>query len=101
MKTLVVTMAIVLAGLLAPTAHAGSGSLLVPDELAPGYYFMVPDNQIGGLVEICGDYTCKLTGGQIDNYFVEGRTLIAVPDNAVMVNITGASFWNRETQSAA
>ena len=71
----------------APVAEATTGSLLVPGDISPGYYWATPTDSIGGDVEVCADYTCDVGRGMIENYTVDGRTMISVPNGAAMVNV--------------
>lgn len=73
-------------------ASPSSGSLLVPDDVAPGNYWAIPTDSIGGYVEVCADYTCDVGRGMIENYSVDGRTMIVVPYAARMVNVNDASL---------
>lgn len=73
-------------------ASPSNGSLLVPDDVSPGNYWATPTDSIGGYVEVCADYTCGVGGGMIENYIVEGRTMIVVPYAARMVNVRYASL---------
>lgn len=75
--------------LLAAPASAlpSTGALLVPDDITPGYYWANPTDSTGGYVEVCSDYTCEIGGGLIENYSVDGRTMIPIPDYARMVNV--------------
>lgn len=79
-------------GVVQSSASPSNGSLLVPDDIAPGNYWATPTDSIGGYVEVCADYTCAVAGGMIENYTVEGRTMIVVPYSARMVNVSDASL---------
>lgn len=68
-------------------AVPSTGSLLVPGDIAPGYYWANPTDSIGGYVEVCASYTCDIGSGMIENYSVDGRTMIPIPSNAIMVNV--------------
>jgi hypothetical protein len=74
------------------SASPSNGSLLVPGDIAPGNYWATPTDSIGGYVEVCADYTCDVAGGMIENYTVDGRTMIVVPYSATMVNVSDASL---------
>ncbi|MDD4868747.1 MAG: hypothetical protein PHQ28_17060 [Mycobacterium sp.] len=82
--------------LIVAPAHANAlpsnGSLLVPGDLAPGNYWATPTVASGGYVAVCSSYTCEVEDGMIDNYDVEGRTMIVVPPNATMVNVDNAEL---------
>jgi hypothetical protein len=43
-----------------------------------------------GYVAVCSDYSCQAGAGMIENYTVNGRTMIPIPTNAVMVNVQRA-----------
>lgn len=79
-------------GVAQSNASPSNGSLLVPDDIAPGNYWATPTDSIGGYVEVCADYSCDVAGGMIDNYNVHGRTMIVVPYAARMVNVNDASL---------
>ena len=64
-----------------------NGSLLVPGDIAPGNYWATPTDSVGGYVAVCSDYNCEVEAGMIENYVVQGRTMIPVPGNARMVNV--------------
>ena len=65
-----------------------NGSLLVPGDIAPGNYWATPtDYSLGGYVEVCADYECQVGAGLIENYTVNGRTMIPIPDRATMVKV--------------
>lgn len=72
------------------TASPSSGSLLVPNDIAPGNYWATPTGSYGGYVEVCADYSCDVGAGLIENYNVDGRSMIVVPYNAAMVNVRRA-----------
>ncbi|MFL0178955.1 hypothetical protein [Mycobacterium sp. SMC-15] len=73
-------------------AVPSTGALLVPDDITPGYYWANPTDSTGGYVEVCADYTCDIGGGMIENYSVDGRTMIPIPDHARMVNVHYATL---------
>jgi hypothetical protein len=77
--------AVLLAG--PSNALPSNGSLLVPRDIAPGDYWATPTVSDGGYVAVCADYTCEVGAGMIENYGVDGRTMIPIPANAKMVNI--------------
>ena len=81
----IVTAVAISIGLAAP-ASATTGSLLVPGDIAPGNYWATPTDSWGGYVAVCADYTCSPGNCMIENYLVDGRTMIPVPSNAKMVN---------------
>ena len=65
-----------------------NGSLLVPGDIAPGNYWATPtDYSLGGYVEVCADYACQIGEGLIENYTINGRTMIPIPDRATMVKV--------------
>jgi hypothetical protein len=74
------------------SASPSNGSLLVPGDIAPGNYWATPTDSLGGYVEVCADYTCDVGGGMIENYSVDGRTMVVVPYSARMVNVDDASL---------
>jgi hypothetical protein len=79
--------------LAAPAAATPTnGSLLVPGDIAPGNYWATPTDSIGGYVAVCSDYTCEVGAGMIENYVVNGRTMIPIPGNARMVNVQRAQL---------
>ena len=80
--------------LFAPPSNAlpSTGALLVPDDITPGYYWARPTDPTGGYVEVCSDYTCDIGGGLIENYSVDGRTMIPIPSHARMVNVHYATL---------
>ena len=85
----------------APVASAtGEGGLLVPGDIAPGYYWANPSGNYDGYVEVCSDYTCEIGGGLIRNYSVVGRTMVAIPINAALVNVQRANLTPVQPQSA-
>ena len=96
-------MAVVAAAVLgaAPVAQATTGSLLVPGDISPGYYWATPTDSTGGYVEVCADYTCDVGRGLINNYIVDGRTMISVPNSAVMVNVKYSNLTPAQAQSPA
>jgi hypothetical protein len=67
-----------------------NGSLLVPGDIAPGNYWATPTDSYGGYVEVCADYACEVGAGLIENYTVNGRTMIPIPGSAKMVNVSHA-----------
>ncbi|WNG93683.1 serine/threonine protein kinase [Mycobacterium sp. ITM-2016-00318] len=50
----------------------------------------MPTDSIGGYVEVCADYVCDPSGGMIENYIVDGRTMVVVPYMASLVNVDDA-----------
>jgi hypothetical protein len=78
-----------------PQTPPTTGSLLVPKDIAPGNYWATPAAATGsatGYVAVCATYTCDPGNGMIENYNVEGRTMIPVPPNATMVNIENVTL---------
>jgi hypothetical protein len=77
-------------------APAGSGqpngTYLVPSQMAYGTYQAVPNNSIGGYVEVCANLACQVGAGMIENYIIDGTTYIVVPSNAVAVTIKRAQL---------
>jgi hypothetical protein len=64
-----------------------NGSLLVRGDIAPGNYWATPTDFIGGYVEVCADYAWENGAGLIENYTIDGRTMIPIPGRAKMVNV--------------
>jgi hypothetical protein len=73
-------------------ANPSNGSLLVPGDITPGYYWATPTDSIGGYVEVCADFVCDVSSGMIENYIVDGRTMVSVPYSARMVNVDYVSL---------
>ncbi|MEB3021919.1 hypothetical protein [[Mycobacterium] crassicus] len=93
MSTIAVGSTVMAILLAAPSnAYPSTGALLVPDDITPGYYWANPTDSTGGYVEVCSDYTCDVSGGMIENYSVDGRTMIPIPDYARMVNVHYAAL---------
>jgi hypothetical protein len=88
----VITTGLLCFGAPQSSASPSDGSLLVPGDVAPGNYWATPTGSLGGYVEVCADYTCEVGGGMIENYTVEGRTMVVVPYGARMVNVSHASL---------
>lgn len=79
---------------------ATTGSLLVPVDLSPGYYWATPLGSFGGYVEACADYDCDIGGGLIKNWVVDGETLVAIPAEAVMVNVQYVNLTPAQIQES-
>jgi hypothetical protein len=88
----ILTSCLLFFGAAQSSASPSNGSLLVPSEVAPGNYWATPAGSSSGYVEVCADYTCEVGGGLIENYIVNGRTMIVVPYGASMVNVSYASL---------
>jgi hypothetical protein len=88
----VLTASLLLLGAPQSNASPSNGSLLVPGDISPGNYWATPTDSYGGYVEVCADYTCAVTGGMLNNYIVDGRTMIVVPYSAAMVNVSEVSL---------
>ena len=88
----VVTTGMLFSGAPPSSASPSNGSLLVPSDVSPGNYWATPTQSLGGYVEVCADYTCDVGGGMIENYTVDGRTMIVIPYSARMVNVSYASL---------
>jgi hypothetical protein len=73
-------------------ATPANGSLLVPGDIAPGNYWATPTDSIGGYVEVCADYACENGAVLIENYTIDGRTMIPIPGSAKMVNVHRAQL---------
>lgn len=73
-------------------ALPSTGSLLVPEDVVPGYYWATPTDSDGGYVEVCADYDCDVSAGMIENYSVDGRTMIVVPTYARLINVSRAQL---------
>ena len=69
------------------TGPTTNGSLLVPKDIEPGNYWATPTDTMGGYVAVCSDYSCQPGAGMIQNYIVNGRTMIPIPQNATMINV--------------
>lgn len=86
LRALFFAVAITTGLLLFSTAHSNAtpsnGSLLAPGDVAPGNYWATPTDSIGGYVEVCADYQCDIGSGLIENYSVDGRTMVVVPYSA-------------------
>src|SRR5690242_15548667 len=87
-----VTAGLLSLGAAQSNATPSNGSLLVPGDIAPGNYWATPTSRLGGYVEVCADYQCDVGGGMIENYSVDGRTMIVVPYTARMVNVDDATL---------
>jgi hypothetical protein len=83
----------------APGAQATS--LLVPGDISPGYYWATPTESVDGYIAVCADYTCDVGRGMIQNYTVNGRTMISVPNGAMMVNVERAELIPAQAQPPA
>lgn len=87
-----ISVSLALSGISTASALPSNGSLLVPDDLAPGNYWATPTDPLGGYVEVCADYACDVSLGMIENYSIAGRTMIVVPYHARLVNVSEASL---------
>lgn len=83
------------------SAAPSSGSLLVPGDIAPGNYWAIPSDSIGGYVEVCADYQCDVAAGLIENYTVDGRTMVVVPNFARLVNVSRATLTPVDASAVA
>lgn len=77
------------------------GTWLVPSEVQPGdYRAVVEEDAFGnlGYVEVCADAACEIdmdgsnATGLIDNYAVQGSSIVHIPQGAFSVKITSADL---------
>src|SRR5690349_9441219 len=89
-SAIVVSAIPLLSGVAPASALPSNGSLLVPGDVAPGNYWATPTDSYGGYVEVCADYACDVGLGMIENYSIAGRTMIVVPYQARLINVSEA-----------
>ena len=72
--------------------YSSTGTWLVPEEIAPGTYRVIPLSSRSGYTAVCADFACRPGPGMIGNDIHDGPGVLVVPPEAVAVELSNVEL---------